>query len=56
MDFEGEKVGKSKIHELHTESTDQKQQNIIKTNKSQKNLGGIFVGIFGFRTKTTKSS
>ena len=56
MDFEGKKVGKSKIHELHTESTDQNQQNIIKTNKSQKKLGLFLVGIFGFRTKTTKSS
>ena len=56
VDFEGEKVGKSKIHELHTESTDQNKQNILKTNKSQKNLGLFLVGIFGFRTKTTKSS
>ena len=46
MDFEGEKVGKSKIHELHTESTDQNQQIIIKTNKSQKNVGAIFGGDF----------
>ena len=42
MDFEVEKVGKSKIHELHTESTDQNQQNILKTNKSQKKIGVIF--------------
>ena len=46
MDFEGEKVGKSKLHELHTESTDQNQQNIIKTNKSQKKIGVIFGGDF----------
>ena len=45
MDFEGEKVGKGKIHEIHNESTDQNQQNIIKTNKSQKN-GAIFGGVF----------
>ena len=57
MDFEGKKVGKSKIHELHTESTDQNQQNIIKTKKSQNKILGLFlVGIFGFRTKTTKST
>ena len=54
MDFEVEKVGKSKIHELHTESTDQNQQNIIKTNKSQKKLGLFLVGIFEFRTKSSK--
>ena len=46
MDFEVEKVGKSKIHELHTESTDQNQQNILKTNKSQKKFGVIFGGDF----------
>ena len=56
MDFEGEKVGKGKIHEVHKESTDQNQQNIIKTNKSKKNCGLFLVGIFGFRTKSTKSS
>ena len=42
MDFEGEKVGKGKIHELHNESTGQNQENNIKTNKSHKKLGGYF--------------
>ena len=46
MDFEGDKVGKGKVHELHNESTDQNQQNIIKTNKSQKKLGAILGGDF----------
>ena len=55
MDFEGKKVGKSKIHELHTESTDQNQQNILKTNKSQKKIGVIFVGNFRIRTRNNKN-
>ena len=46
MDFEGEMVGKRKIYLQHNESMDQNQQNIIKTNKSQKNLGAIFGGDF----------
>ena len=54
MDFEGEKVGKGKIHELHNDSTDQNQQNIIKTNKSQKKLGLFLVGLFEFWTKSSK--
>ena len=55
MDFEGEKVGKGKIHKLRNESTDQNQQNIIKPTNHKK-MGLFLVGIFGFRTKTTKSS
>ena len=46
MDFKGEMVGKGKIHELHNKSTDQNQENIIKTNKSQKKLGAFFGGDF----------
>ena len=57
--FRGREVGRlgEKLDPLETKQIqDQNQQNIIKTNKSQKKLGLFLVGIFGFRTKTTKSS
>ena len=54
MDFEGEMVGKCKIYLQHNESTNQNQQNIIKTNKSKNKLGAIFGGDFRIRTKNNK--
>ena len=57
MDFVDEKwgnLGEIYIYSRHNESMDQNQQNIIKTNKSQKKMGLFLVGIFEFRTKSSK--
>ena len=43
---DGEKMGESEIHLKPRKSMDQIQQNIIKTNKSQKKLGLFLVGNF----------
>ena len=57
--FRGWKVGKlagkldlPATHEIHGSNPTK----LHHTNKSQKKLGLFLVGIFGFRTKTTKSS
>ena len=55
-DFEVEMVGEGEIHLQHNKFTDQIQQTIIKTHKTQEFFLAIFVGIFGLGRKTTKSS
>ena len=45
-DFEVEMVGEGEIHLQHNKFTDQNQQNIIKTHKTQENFLGLF--LWGF--------
>ena len=57
--FRGWKVGKlgEMLDPLETKQIHgSKSTKHHQTNKSQKNWGLFLVGIFGFRTKTTKSS
>ena len=57
--FHGWKVGKlgEMLDPLETKQIHgSKSTKHHQTNKSQKKIGAILVGIFGFRTKTTKSS
>ena len=57
--FRGWKVGKlgEMLDPLETKQINgSKSTKHHQTNKSQKILGLFLVGIFGFRTKTTKSS